>query len=229
VRAVFFSPFHDLLPSSRCEFNCFPSSSHGNEYYLICSTAIYKDFSHVTEASLKHALAESSVSLNNAEIESLMHAYDSLAIFPDVKPALESLKSQSSIDAYIFTNGANAMVSASVNQSPSLSPFAAVFKALVTVDDIKVFKPDPRCYYHLADSLGVGRSKEALQRIWLVSSNPFDVVGARAAGMRAAWVDRVGLGWVDGLGELAAGGPTVVVKGLDEALREIERLAKEGE
>jgi 2-haloacid dehalogenase len=158
-----------------------------------------------------------------------MHAYDSLAIFPDAKPALESLKSLPSIDAYIFSNGANAMVSASVNQSPSLSPFASVFKDLVTVDDIKIFKPDPRCYHHLADTLGKGGSKQELESVWLVTSNPFDVVGARAAGIRAAWVDRLGLGWVDGLGELAAGGPTVVVKGVDDAVREILRLAKAGE
>lgn len=63
--------------------------------------------------------------------------------------------------------------------------------------------------------------------MWLVSANPFDVVGARAAGMSAAWVDRGGLGWVDGLGELVGAGPTVVVAGVDEAVMEIERMARE--
>ncbi|OAF57289.1 hypothetical protein VC83_04583 [Pseudogymnoascus destructans] len=44
------------------------------------------------------------------------------------------------------------------------------------------------------------------------------------AGLKAAWVDRQGLGWIDGLGELVGGkGPTVVVRGVDEAVREIQR------
>ena len=35
----------------------------------------------------------------------------------------------------------------------------------------------------------------------------------------AAWVDRAGKGWTDQLGNLAGGGPTVAVKGVDEAVR----------
>ena len=34
---------------------------------------------------------------------------------------------------------------------------------------------------------------DEMGEIWLVTSNPFDVVGARAAGMKAAWVDREGV------------------------------------
>jgi FMN phosphatase YigB (HAD superfamily) len=32
-------------------------------------------------------------------------------------------------------------------------------------------------------------------RTWLISSNPFDIVGARSMGMNAIWVDRAGVGW----------------------------------
>lgn len=65
-----------------------------------------------------------------------------------------------------------------------------------------------------------------------MSGNPFDVVGARAAGLRAAWVDRAGGhhgggGWNDRLGELAEGGPTVVVGGVDEAVRAIKKWTSE--
>ena len=49
--------------------------------------------------------------------------------------------------------------------------------------------------------------------IWLVSGNPFDVVGAKAMGMKAAWVDRAGSGWADQLVGGDLGRPTV--KGLD--------------
>lgn len=160
-----------------------------------------------------------------------MHAYDSLSTFPDVEPALKSLSSDPSIDAYIFSNGTNAMVSTSVNQSPSLSPFASVFKDLVTVEEIETYKPNPQVYQHLAKKAGKSTSVEDMANIWLVSGNPFDVVGARAAGLRAAWVDRAGHhgngGWNDRLGELAAGGPTVVVSGVDDAVRAIKKWTAE--
>ncbi|KFY10063.1 hypothetical protein V492_05219 [Pseudogymnoascus sp. VKM F-4246] len=184
------------------------------------SMSIYKDFSAVTRASLAHALAESSLSLPPAAIDSLMGAYDSLDLNPDAGPGLASLQSSTGIDAYIFSNGSPSMLTASVTKSPSMAQFQGVFQAIVSVEDVKVFKPDPKAYHHLAGRVGRGD----LESIWLVSSNPFDIVGARAAGLKAAWVDRAGLGWIDGLGDLVGGkGPTVVVKGVDEAVREIRR------
>jgi 2-haloacid dehalogenase len=161
-----------------------------------------------------------------------MKAYDSLATFPDVPPALKSLASDPNIDAYVFSNGTDAMVSSSVNQSPSLSSHASVFKGLVTVQEIEVYKPDPRVYQYLAKKVGKTTSKEDMTSIWLVSGNPFDVVGARAAGLQAAWVDRAGGhhgkgGWTDKLGELASGGPTVVVRGVEEAVKAIRKWTVE--
>jgi len=161
-----------------------------------------------------------------------MKAYDSLGTFPDVPAALESLASDSTIEAYVFSNGTNAMVSSSVNQSPSLSCHASVFKGLVTVQEIEIYKPDPRVYQYLAKRVGKTTSKEDMGSIWLVTGNPFDVVGARAAGLQAAWVDRAGGhhgkgGWTDKLGELAAGGPTVIVRGVEEAVDAIRKWTSE--
>ena len=157
-----------------------------------------------------------------------MKAYDSLGTFPDVPPALRSLASDPNIDAYVFSNGTDAMVSSSINHSPSLSSHASVFKGLITVQDIEVYKPHPKVYLHLAEKVGKTTSKEDMGTIWLVSGNAFDVVGSRAAGMQAAWVDRAGGhhgkgGWTDKLGELASGGPTVVVKGVEEAVDTIRQ------
>lgn len=58
--------------------------------------------------------------------------------------------------------------------------------------------------------------------MWLVSGNPFDVVGAKAVGMRACWVDRAGAGWVDGLVQGERGRPDVVVRGVGEVVGGIE-------
>lgn len=74
-----------------------------------------------------------------------------------------------------------------------------------------------------------------------MSSNPFDIVGARNVGINAVWVNRQmgegegreggGGGWCDGLSELVrngegkegGSGPTLVVKAVDEAVKGIER------
>ena len=50
-------------------------------------------------------------------------------------------------------------------------------------------------------------------------SNPFDVSGARSAGMNAIWVDRKGAGWMDMLGE-----PTHIVQSLERLVELCERL-----
>lgn len=59
------------------------------------------------------------------------------------------------------------------------------------------------------------------ERIWLVSGNPFDVVGARAVVMNAIWADRAGNGWQDSLIEAEKGRPTEVVKSLDAVVSTI--------
>jgi 2-haloacid dehalogenase len=64
-------------------------------------------------------------------------------------------------------------------------------------------------YGHLASCTGMTGNMGSM---WLISGNPFDIVGAHAVGMKAAWVDRAGNGWQDQLG----GEPTVVVKSLEQ-------------
>jgi 2-haloacid dehalogenase len=178
----------------------------------------YEPFYTVTQKSLQHALKEHGVSLSQNDIDDLMHAYDSLSTFPDVKPALDALAKEDNITSVVFSNGTHAMVSASVNRSPDLSPHASVFKDLVVVEDVKKFKPTPDVYYHLAAK--VGKSKDDMESLWLISGNPFDIVGARAVGMNAAWVDRAGNGWTDSLGEPDLK-PSIIVKGLGEVVEKI--------
>lgn len=182
----------------------------------------YQPFSDITRNSLGHALADYELSLDAESIDHLMKAYDSLSTFPDVSPALKALADQPGITAVVFSNGTNSMVTNSVKSSPDLRPYANVFKNVVTVEEVKCFKPDPKVYYHLAEKVEKGRSEQAMSEMWLVSGNPFDVVGARAVGMQAAWVDRGGAGWTDGLVQGGTGRPTAVVKGLGEVLEAVK-------
>lgn len=149
-----------------------------------------------------------------------MRAYDSLSTFPDVTPALTALSKEPTITCVVFSNGTKSMVSNSVNKSPDLSPHSEVFKDLIVVEDVSVFKPAPAVYEHLARKVG---KEGQMGDMWLVSGNPFDVVGARSVGMQAAWVDRSGSGWTDRLVDGEAGGPTVIVKSLEEVLEAVKK------
>ncbi|HEV2246848.1 MAG TPA: HAD family hydrolase [Terriglobia bacterium] len=80
-----------------------------------------------------------------------------------------------------FSNGVEASLRALLEHSGILPHLDAV----VSVDDLKTYKPDPRVYRYLAERLG-----SSLGNTWLASSNSWDVIGAKAVGLRAAWIKR---------------------------------------
>ncbi|KAK5108646.1 hypothetical protein LTR62_008137 [Meristemomyces frigidus] len=179
----------------------------------------YEPFSTLTLRSLTHALADSHVSLDPEQTELMMGAYDSLACFPDVPELLTTLKNTPDVRAVIFSNGTQKMVASSVANCPYLSAHTECFEEIVSVDRVKKFKPAPEAYRHLAEQVGLDPDDvEQMERLWLVSGNPFDVVGARAVGMSVIWVDRGAGGWRDELVAGVAGRPTEIVGGLGEVV-----------
>ncbi|PSN62692.1 haloacid dehalogenase [Corynespora cassiicola Philippines] len=189
----------------------------------------YEPFSSVTRKALEHALAEAGQSLAERHVEALMEAYNSLTLFPDVAPLFEHLSSSSSSHIYpvVFSNGTHAMIHASLNGSSEISPHAHLFQKIVVVEPVKRFKPDPEVYRYLCDEVGRGGEGEE-KEVWLVSGNPFDVVGANAVGLRTCWVDRAGKGWCDRLGDGETGRPTVVVNGVDKVVEEVQKCVARG-
>lgn len=204
------------------------------------TTPPYVPFDRVTRAALIHAANEAGLYVADAKADDLMHAYDGLKSFEDVLPALKSLRDRGD-DVYpvVFSNGTPKMLASSVATSPVLNLFQdveedsedqqqALLRKLISVDEVGVFKPRKDVYEHLQREATSQGDYKAQAAVWLVSSNPFDVVGAKAAGMRAAWVDRAGTGWIDQLGEVIYEStgkkqkldlkPTIVAKGVDQAV-----------
>lgn len=173
----------------------------------------YEPFSSLTLRALQHALREAQVTLEQAALDDIIKAYDALNTFPDVAPALLKLANTTGMTPVVFSNGTQSMVASSIARSPDLSPHAALFRQLVVVDDVKRYKPAPEVYQLLAQKCGREPGD-----IWVVSSNPFDVVGASSFGMRTVWVDRGGGGWTDRLLEGEAGAPTAIVGRLEDVV-----------
>lgn len=109
------------------------------------------------------------------------------------------------------------MVSNSVLRSKDLSPHASVFQDIVTVDEVQQYKPSKTSYEHLAKQTGQDPSQ--MSKLWLISGNFFDIVGARATGMQATWVDRVGAGWKDAVAPDLQ--PTGILHSLEHIMNEI--------
>jgi 2-haloacid dehalogenase len=161
----------------------------------------YEDFEQVTRKALDYALATTEHSLEAQQKNSLMAQYNNLERFTDVEPGLQHLK-DARYTMIVFSNGSPAML-ASIMKAANLHPY---FEGFVSVDEVKVYKPSPVVYRHVASSLG-----RPIDQVRLISSNPFDVIGAESAGMQAVWVNRSG-----GLFDTLANPPKMVVKSLIE-------------
>jgi 2-haloacid dehalogenase len=140
----------------------------------------YEDFWSVTEAALRHAIRRLGLTATEAHIEHLMAAYLRLACFPDVAPALTRLTPR---PCAILSNGAPRMLAAVV-ESSGLRPF---LRHILSVDVVKVFKPAPAVY-----ALGPAALELPARELMFVSSNAWDVAGAKAFGYQVAWCNRTG-------------------------------------
>ena len=140
----------------------------------------YRDFSVCTRQALEYTCQVLGVEISDADKERLMEGYKVLPAYADVEEALPGLKG-SGIRMFAFSNGRaedvrGLLVNAGIEEH---------FEGVVSVDDVRSFKPDPAVY-----ALFLRQAGAEVSESWLVSGNPFDVIGAMSVGMRAAWVKR---------------------------------------
>lgn len=140
----------------------------------------YKDFSICTKNALDYTTAYFSMSISDSQKQVLLDSYRTLPAFNDVVDTLTELNSNNHA-LYAFSNGKTE----AVKELLSAANIANAFNGVVSVDDVKSFKPDPKVYSHLLKVVNT----EA-KNVWLVSSNPFDVIGALSAGIQSIWVQR---------------------------------------
>lgn len=140
---------------------------------------VYEDFGACTRQALRYAMATHKLPLAEDRENALMAAYLSLPAFDDALPALKGLKGDYPL--FAFSNGSYPALEKVLGHNQLLDQF----DGLVSVDDIKSFKPDPAVYTHARRATGAWD-----QPLCLVSSNAWDVIGARAAGLLAVWVKR---------------------------------------
>jgi 2-haloacid dehalogenase len=140
----------------------------------------YENFDVCTRQALDYAADSLKLRLQDEDRAKLLEAYRRLPAFPDALPAIRSLRA-AGFKLAAFSNGVEASLRVLLEHAGILPHLDAV----ISVDDLKTYKPDPRVYRYLAERLGL-----PLENTWLASSNGWDVMGAKAAGLRAAWIKR---------------------------------------
>ncbi|MCU0495415.1 MAG: haloacid dehalogenase type II [Chloroflexaceae bacterium] len=140
----------------------------------------YVNFDMCTQQALAFAAASFGLTLADETQAELLSRYRQLPAFGDVAAGLAALKNQGHM-LVAFSNGVAASVRALLDHAQVLS----LLDDVVSVDEIQRFKPDPAVYKHL-----VARTGGAAASTWLISSNGWDVIGAKAVGLQAAWLRR---------------------------------------
>jgi 2-haloacid dehalogenase len=158
----------------------------------------YVPFSTVTREALAYTCAALGLQLSVAQMEGLMGEYLRLATYPDVAHSLQSLK----MKCAILSNGSPDMLLPLVEHS------GLKLDAVLSVDEVKIFKPAPQVYELAVQKLAVPKN-----RIGFVSSNCWDALGAKSYGFTVYWINRAAAP-VDRLGFQ----PDRVLKSLHEIL-----------
>ena len=140
----------------------------------------YADFSVCTRQALDFTCTLFQIDFTQEQKATLLSDYRTLPAFSDVENSLTQLQ-QVGHRLYAFSNGSAEAVE-TLLQTAGIREF---FLDVVSADDICSFKPNPAVYEHF-----LNESQAAANDAWLISSNPFDVLGAMNTDMNAAWVQR---------------------------------------
>lgn len=161
------------------------------------------DFWQVTGEALDFALDTAFKDTDPPEglRQALMDSYLTLHTYPEVPHVLKQLK-DGGMNTAILSNGAPEMLG-KVCDSTGI---ASVLDAVLSVEEVGVFKPHPSIYQLAVDRLGVS----APSAISFQSSNAWDAAAASAFGFRVAWCNRFGQAR-----ERLPGSPDVELRSLD--------------
>jgi 2-haloacid dehalogenase len=134
-------------------------------------------YREIGRRALSYTLERAGIPFTRAEVERLVAEIQYLKPFPDVPAALERLRRRYRLA--ILSNGDPDMLEAA---KPHIG---VAFDAMISAAEAGHFKPHPATY-----RLGCARMGTAPEQVLFVANHAFDCVGAKACGLRTAFVDR---------------------------------------
>lgn len=142
----------------------------------------YRDFWQLTGDGLRYTCKFLGLEASEGQLNQILQAYFHLEVYADVPPALEELARRGRKRA-ILSNGSPAMLAAVVQNSG----LDKLLDEVLSVDEVQCFKPDPAVY-----ALAPARLRIPKEKIGFVSSNGWDVAGAKSFGFKTFWINRTG-------------------------------------
>lgn len=141
--------------------------------------AKYVPFSEITKEALRFSVKEhTDETLGSAEEQELFEAFLRLTPFPETADVLQQLNGNEMI---VFSNGSHDMLEPLLSNAGQ----SAFFDQTISVDEIKQLKPSLPSYQYLLNKIGFKH-----EEVLFVSSNNWDVAGAKNFGFKTAWIDR---------------------------------------
>lgn len=141
----------------------------------------YRDFWALTEDALDFAFDKTPSAARESRAD-LLSAYRTLDAYPEVIDVLTTLRAAGAKTA-ILSNGSPDMLTAAVDGAG----IAALLDAVISVDELRVFKPLPAVYELVTNEFRLFPDAVSFQ-----SSNRWDIAGAAAFGFRTVWINRAG-------------------------------------
>jgi 2-haloacid dehalogenase len=148
----------------------------------IAATGQYADFQDVARAALLTVLAGVPQLRRPAEeaADHVLAGFAALSVHPDVPDGIQRLY-RAGMRIVTLTNG-SASTAAGLLERAGLQELV---EANIAVDEVGCWKPAPEPYHHACRGLGV-----AVGEAVLIAAHPWDVHGAKQAGLRGAWLNR---------------------------------------
>jgi 2-haloacid dehalogenase len=168
--------------------------------FLLSLMGTYRDFWRVTQQALAFTIDRFGLDVGPPERRTLMEAWLDPRPYPEVAAALSGLRGR--FPLAVLSNGSPKMLRAGLRRSGLLSHV----RWIISAHEARLYKPSPKVY-----QLAVKHMRRPGREILFVSSNSFDVLGAKRFGFKVCWVNRAGTP-LDPLGPK----PDLHVGGLDE-------------
>ncbi len=134
----------------------------------------YREIGHRAAA---HVMRRAGIAYTPNDVRWLVSQIETLRPFPEVIAALHKLQTRYRL--VILSNGDRDMLE---HAKPCLG---FDFDQMISVAEAGYFKPHFATYQKAAELIGEDRS-----RIMHIANHAFDCIGAKASGMRTAWINR---------------------------------------
>ncbi|QSH40218.1 haloacid dehalogenase type II [Lentisphaerota bacterium ZTH] len=141
---------------------------------------IYADFSVCTREALEFCCIKFNAPLSSLQKEQLMENYQKLPVFPDAETGISRAR-KAGHTIFAFSNGSSKAICALLEANR----ISGLFDGIISVEETRKFKPSPAVYSYFLKQANAKKGSTCL-----VSSNPFDIIGAAVFGMRTIWVRR---------------------------------------